>query len=362
MALPPLHRALAELVRIPSVSGEEGAIAEQVCTRLDAAGVSFERDADNNITAFLGPEGDDPLCLCGHLDTVPAGVGWDHDPLEPRVADGVMTGLGVSDMKAGLALMLDAVTWDLGEPVVLAFIANEEEGTHEDPDGVTPFLARYRPRAAVVLEPTVVGDRLLVEAGCQGDLVARYVFEGRAAHSSRPELGDNAITKAVRLMAQVERRATGLLSIPLHSGMTADPSLAVTLVDAGIRSNVIPDRATVTVNRRVAPVEDMDVVMEGLAALGPAEFPMMCPGYILAVDDPFLGEVLAAVNAVQGRAKPYCSRGYSDTAMFAAAGIPVVSLGPGILTACHEPNEPCVLADLDRCKAALQRLLGGAAR
>lgn len=362
MALPPLHRALAELVRIPSVSGEEGAIAEQVCTRLDAAGVSFERDADNNITAFLGPEGDDPLCLCGHLDTVPAGVGWDHDPLEPRVADGVMTGLGVSDMKAGLALMLDAVTWDLGEPVVLAFIANEEEGTHEDPDGVTPFLARYRPRAAVVLEPTVVGDRLLVEAGCQGDLVARYVFEGRAAHSSRPELGDNAITKAARLMAEVERRATALRPIPLHSGMTADPSLAVIIVDAGIRSNIIPDRATVTVNRRVAPVEDMDMVMEGLATLGPAEFPLVCPGFVLPEGDAFLEEMLDACRRTLGYAQPYCSRGWGDSAEFAAAGVPAVSLGPGTLSACHEPNEPCVLANLDRCKAVLQRLLGGIAR
>ncbi|MDP6626432.1 MAG: M20/M25/M40 family metallo-hydrolase [Methanopyri archaeon] len=361
MVLPPLHRALAELVRIPSLTGEEAAIADHVCARLDGAGVSFERDAENNVTAFLGPEGDDPLCLCGHLDTVPAGMGWDHDPLEPRVTDGVMTGLGVSDMKGGLALMLDVVTWDLKEPVVLSFVTNEEEGTQEGTDGVTPFLARYRPRAAVVLEPTVVDGRLMVEAGCQGDLVARYVFEGRAAHSSRPELGDNAITKAVRLMAEVERRATGLRPIPLHSGMTVNPSLAVTIVDAGIQSNVIPDRATVTVNRRVAPVEDMEDVMEGLAALGPAEFPLVCPGYVLPEGDVFLGEVLDACRRTLGYARPYCSRGWGDTAEFAAAGIPAVSLGPGILRACHEPNEPCMLADLDRCKAVLERLLGGAA-
>ncbi|MDP7080263.1 MAG: M20/M25/M40 family metallo-hydrolase [Candidatus Undinarchaeales archaeon] len=362
MALSPLYRALAELVRIPSVSGDEGAIADYVCVRLKDAGAVFERDADNNVIAFLGPDGDDPLCLCGHLDTVPAGKGWDHDPLEPRLADGVMTGLGVSDMKSGLALMLDAVTWDLEVPVVLAFITNEEEGTHEGSDGVTPFLARYRPRAAVVLEPTVVDGRLLVEAGCQGDLVARYVFEGRAAHSSRPELGDNAITKAARLMADVEHRANGLRPIPLHSGMTVDPSLAVTIVDAGIRSNIIPDRATVTVNRRVAPVENMDAVMEDLAALGPAEFPMVCPGYILPEGDAFLEEMLDVCRRTLGYAQPYCARGWGDAAEFTAAGIPAVSLGPGILRACHEPNEPCVLADLDRCKAVLQRLLGGTAR
>ena len=362
MALPSLHRTLAELVRIPSVTGEEGAIADHVCARLKDAGVVFERDADNNITAFLGPEGGDPICLCGHLDTVPAGKGWDHDPLEPQVADGVMTGLGVSDMKAGLTLMLDAVTWDLKEPVVLAFVTNEEEGTQEDPDGVAPFLARHRPRAAVVLEPTAVDGRVMVEAGCQGDLVARYVCEGRAAHSSRPELGDNAITKATRLIADVERRATELRSIPLHTGMIAHPSLAATLIDAGIRSNVIPDRATVTVNRRVAPVEDMDKVIEGLAALGPAEFPMVCPGFVLPENDAFLEEMLDACRDTLGYAEAYCSRGWSDATEFAVAGIPAVSLGPGTLSACHEPNEACVLADLDRCKAVLQRLLDRSAR
>ncbi len=357
MSLPPLHRTLAELVAIESISGNEVAIADYVCQKLERAGVNYERDELHNVTAFLGPEKGESLCLSGHLDTVPAASGWEQDPWKPTVADGVMTGLGVSDMKSGLALMLDIIDWDLSRPVILAFSTNEEGGVEGQVDGVVDFLERHRPDTALILEPTAVGEHIYVSPGCQGNVAVKFALEGRAAHSSRPERGDNALYKAAHLVAEVERLAAELKPVPLHSGMEALPVMAVTMLSGGVRHNVIPDRADVTVNRRVSPTEDMDDVVAGLKGLGPCSTAEYRGPYLLPTDDPFFSKVMAASDKVLGYADPFFFRGWVDSSLFAAAGIPAVTFGPGTQGVGHGPGESCILANLDKCREVLKELL-----
>src|SRR6266567_698085 len=97
---------LTEFVGTPSVSGNEGPLADRIAEILRESGVDAQRPA-RNVLARRG-EGSPCLLLNSHLDTVPAVEGWSADPWTPRIADGRLTGLGSSDAKASVSSMLEA--------------------------------------------------------------------------------------------------------------------------------------------------------------------------------------------------------------------------------------------------------------
>ena len=179
------------------------------------------------------------VLLGGHLDTVPA------QGNRPGRRDGErVIGLGASDMKGALAVMIELVRDGL--PFGALFFGREE--LPFDESALTPLLARHplSPELAVMMEPT---DNAL-HAGCLGNVNATWTFRGVSGHSARPWFADNAITRA----------AAGVTALAAHDpephdfdGLEFVEVASVTKIAGGIAMNVIPGEATAHVNYRYAP-------------------------------------------------------------------------------------------------------------
>ena len=178
------------LVNIPSESRSEQAAAAWVEREVPLP-VSWRQG--ETLFYATARRTDAPLVvLAGHLDTVPA-----QGNLPGRIVDGWVEGLGASDMKGGIAVMVELARWlaadapALGADVGLLFFPREE--LPQEASALPAFFAGcaavHEAELVVVLEPT---DNE-VHAGCLGNLNAELVFAGESAHSARPWAGVNAV-------------------------------------------------------------------------------------------------------------------------------------------------------------------------
>ncbi len=202
----------------------------------------------------------------GHLDTVP----YQGQP-PAHIADGRVNGVGASDMKSGLAVMahlLDDSDVANGPFDVVGVFYDREEGPAAD-NGLEPTLDAFpwlgEADFAVVMEPT----DLELQLGCQGVLNATVTFNGRSAHSARPWLGENAVTKAGEWLAMLHHRAPEPF---LVSGLEYLEVFSVTTAHGGIARNVIPPSFEINLNHRFPPcftVEEAEQRLREIA--GPAD-------------------------------------------------------------------------------------------
>ncbi|HTP15541.1 MAG TPA: succinyl-diaminopimelate desuccinylase [Streptosporangiaceae bacterium] len=333
-------RLAAQLVDVPSVSGEEAELADAVAAAL--AGLphlDIHRDG-NAVVARTGLGRPERVVLAGHIDTVPAAGN-----LPSRSQNGVLHGCGSCDMKAGVAVQLRLAA-RLTEPcrdVTYVFYDCEEAGAERN--GLLR-LSRRRPDLlgadfAVLLEPT--GG--VVEGGCQGTLRARVVASGQRAHSARSWMGRNAIHEAGAILDVLRRYAARM---PEVDGLTYHEGLNAVAVAGGVAGNVIPDECVVTVNFRFAP--------DRSAQQAAAYLREVFSGFDVQVIDaaggarPGLADPAAAsfVRAMGGR--PRAKLGWTDVARFAALGIPAVNYGPGDPELAHTPGEHVELAAVRACE------------
>ena len=223
-----------DLMAVPSLSGQEAALADVVEKTLGASSwLQVERIGDNVVARTeIGRR--QRLVLAGHLDTVPPGGNE-----VPRLDGDTLWGVGASDMKGGLAVMLDLAT-TVSEPAVdvtWCFYAREEIGRE---DSGLLELWTQRPDllagdAAVLGEPTSA----LVEAGCQGTMRLRIVLRGVRAHTARPFTGRNAIHRLAPLLQRVVEWPGREVVL---DGCTYAEQLQVVSVEGGVAGNVVPTR------------------------------------------------------------------------------------------------------------------------
>jgi succinyl-diaminopimelate desuccinylase len=342
----------AALIDVPSESHHEEALADQIEDRLRALPhLEVERVGPNLVARTrLGR----PLrvVLAGHTDTVPA-----NGNATARIEGDVLWGLGASDMKGGLAVML-ALAEAVPSPsvdVTYVFYAGEEVAAVHNGLG---HLMRDRPEllegdVAILGEPT---DGT-IEAGCQGTLRLEVTVRGARAHTARPWMGRNAIHRlgeVLRAVSSFEERA------PVIQGCQYREALQAVLVSGGVATNVVPDEATVTINRRFAPDRtEAEAEAEVRALLAPVlddgdevrvvdSAPAAPPG----LDHPVL-KALVERHQLPVEAK----LGWTDVARFAATGIPACNLGPGDPTLAHAADERVERASLDRSYAVLHAIL-----
>jgi succinyl-diaminopimelate desuccinylase len=299
---------------------------------------------------------DRPLVLlAGHLDTVPA-----QGNEKPRLDHGRLFGLGSTDMKAGLAVMLElAATLSAAEARFdLAYVFYECEEIAFEKNGLrrlwteAPWLAQAD--LAILLEPTDCA----VELGCLGSINAEYTAIGRAAHSARPWLGENAVYKALPFLeklASMEPRPVTL------AGVTYQETLQVTKLAAGIGRNVVPERLVFNVNRRFAPHRRPEDAVEELRALTPPGFEFhlvdVSPPAPPSADRALVAEFLERFG-LERRAK----QAWTDVAQFTERGVPAFNFGPGVPELAHRPDESVPVANLDRAYRVLRTFLSAEAR
>ncbi len=345
-----LHETLGWLVDIESVTGNEGrictAISERLLPRWGLDGVA----RIGNSVVVGRPTGRPLLTLFGHTDTVPVqGNG------AARVEGDRMYGVGTSDMKAGLAVMIhlleDAEVVGGPYDVVGVFYDKEEGPAHEN--GLEDVLDRVpwleESALAIVTEPT----DLRLELGCNGLLNADVVFTGTAAHSSRPWLGDNAVTKAGEWLAAMHRREPEPVEV---RGLWYAEVFSVTKAAGGIATNVIPATFTVNLNHRFPPIYEREAAEARLRQVAAAADEVMvkdfAPPGLIPEDNPHLDrleQVLGAETAAK--------QGWTDVARLSARGVPAVNFGPGDPSVAHQAGEFVVLERLDRAFAGLKAFL-----
>lgn len=282
-----------------------------------------------------GAPGPGKVLLVGHLDTVPA-----QGDFGAKIVDDRLYGLGATDMKGGLAVMIHLIE-DLGpEQVACVFYAGEE-GPFDGND-LGPILEEVawlrEAGAAFVMEPT---DRE-IQFGCQGAINARVSFVGAAAHSARPWLGENAITKATGFLKMI-----GSAEPELHvvGGLEFHEVMSITRASGGVANNIIPSEFTANVNYRFAPdrslADAIDRLRKICAKADGFEISDSAPSGAVDIDHPMftrLQEVTGA--ATSGK------QGWTDVAQLSAAGIPAVNFGPGEGSLAHRPGESVRLDDL----------------
>lgn len=340
----------AHLVDIPSVSGGETRLADEVEAVLrEHPHLSVERDGDA-VFAFTNTGREHRVVIAGHLDTVPVA-----DNLPSRREGDRLFGCGTSDMKSGLAVMLRLAT-SMTEPhhdVSWLFYDNEEtDAAHNGLGRVSRNAPRWlQADLAILMEPT----SNQVEAGCQGTMRALVLATGRRAHSARSWLGSNAIHEAgevlTRLAAYQERRV-------VIDGCEYREGLNAVRIEGGVSGNVVPDRCTVTINHRFAPdrteAEALAHVQEVLAGFE-CVLTDSAPAALPRLAEPAAAEFVAAVGGT-----PQAKLGWTDVARFAALGIPAVNFGPGDPNLAHTREEHVDLPRIAECERMLRGYLSGA--
>jgi succinyl-diaminopimelate desuccinylase len=335
-----LARRTLELVDIPSESREEAEILDHVRDLMDGRPAPLVLDTGSAL--LYGPERPG-VVLAGHVDTVPA-----QDNRPGRISGDAVHGLGASDMKGGVAVMLElaATRADLG----YLFFAREELPVSESalPEVLAAAQGVREAELVIMLEPT---DGAL-EVGCLGNLMAELRWAGVAAHSARPWTGDNAIDHAVRGLADL----VGLAPRPVRLGVAAYREvLSLTGLRAGVARNVIPGEAVADVNFRYAPDRTPQEAERRLDELvgdfGELRVVSNAPPAPAPLDNPQV-ERLKRAGAGPVRAK----QAWTPVAEFAAHGIPAVNFGPGDPSLAHKADERVAADALVGCYDILSAL------
>jgi succinyl-diaminopimelate desuccinylase len=301
------------------------------------------------------------LCLTGHLDVVPTGnAPWNRDPFAGDLDGDRIHGRGASDMKSGVAAIVIAALASAhrlpGSPgLVLVLTAGEETGC----EGALDLARRGvlgRAGAIVVGEPTSNAAFI----GHKGCLRFRCISKGVTAHSSMPELGDNAIYKAARVIGALERFDFG---VPEHPIM-GRPTLVVSQIQGGMNINSVPDCTEIAVDVRTVPDQDLDELRALLqSAVGPdarIESIIEVPSMFSNAADDWIQSVLARVRDIANitpdtRTAPY----FTDGAVLRPAygEPPTVILGPGEATMAHQTDEYCLASRVAEAAAIYERLI-----
>ena len=337
----------ASLVDVPSVSGGESRLADEVETALKAVDhLVIERDGDA-ILARTDLGRAKRIVIAGHLDTVPVA-----DNLPARRDGDKLFGCGTSDMKAGLAVMLRvaATLHDPRHDVNWLFYDNEETDAARNGLG---RVARNTPDwlkadLAILMEPTA--NR--IEAGCQGTLRVLVVVPGKRAHSARSWLGDNAIHRAGEVLSRLAAYEARRVTI---DGCEYREGLNAVRIEGGVSGNVVPDRCTVIVNFRFAPDRDEAQALEHVQeVLEPFECVPTdsAAGALPRLNEPAAAELVAAIGG-----EPQAKLGWTDVARFAALGIPAVNFGPGDPNLAHTREEYVEIPRIAECERLLRTYL-----
>lgn len=349
------ERAL-ELVRIPSVIGDERALADHVeaWARRHFAPREVLRVGHS---LLLGPAVDPrpTVLLVGHLDTVPA----HPESRAPGVDGDRLYGLGSSDMKGALAVM-QALAEALPRatlPVNLRLVLYEREEGPFLESGLGPLFAaapELRQAAfAIALEPTDGA----VQVGCVGSLHATLRFEGQAAHSARPWQGKNAIHAASGVLGDLARRER----VPVVSGgHTFFEVMSATLAKGGRARNVVPEHFEVNVNYRFAPGKSLEAAKADVEALVAGRcavtFTDLAPSGRVCADNAYF----QALERLSGRPAE-AKQAWTDVARLSEWGVDAVNYGPGETAQAHQRDESASVAALQRAYDVLERLLTGKA-
>lgn len=357
-----LTQDVAELTRdlldIFSVSSDEKRIADAVEKQLTSLEhLSVTRDGDS-IIARTNWGKDKRIVLAGHLDTVPlpqveGSLGTVPSQWVEEDGEKVLYGRGATDMKGGVAvqLALAAALTDAHYDITYVFYDHEEVAS--ELSGLARLMRNHESLLtdadfAVLLEPT----NGTIEGGCNGTMRFWIHAHGKASHSGRSWVGENAIHKMADVLGRLATYEAQTYDV---EGLAFREGLNAVQIEGGITGNVIPDHSKVHINYRFAPNKTLDQAI--------AHVENVFEGYELEFVDkssaarPGLDADLSRslIESVGQEPKP--KYGWTDVARFSEIGIPAVNFGPGDALLAHTDNEHVSAEAIRECYRALHQWL-----
>ncbi|MCB0314525.1 MAG: YgeY family selenium metabolism-linked hydrolase [Calditrichaeota bacterium] len=366
---------LREIIAIPSMSSEEGAVIERI--REEMARVGFEETRIDGLGNLLGRIGSGPrvLVIDSHCDTVDVGNPdlWKVDPFQGDMRDGVIYGRGACDLKGGLASSVYAgkILRQVGVPddVTLWVSCTVQE---EDCDGLCwKYIIEeenFRPDAVLLTEPTNCN----IYRGQRGRMEIKVQTEGLSCHGSAPERGVNAVYKMAPIIREIEA---------LNERLKDDPFLGKgTVTISEIKSTspslcAVADSCTIHLDRRLTAGETIETALAEIRALPAFQqagakvwleeyrtpsytgkvFPMekYYPTWVLEEDHPVLAAAVASYRNLFDR-EPLVDKWTFSTngiATMGLHGIPTFGFGPGLEEHAHSPYEQITTDHLVRAMA-----------
>ena len=358
---------LASMVRVNSVNpayGDDGSEANMVPLVHEffrSRGIeTFEQEVfpgRHNVIARLPGKTSRKLVLEAHTDTVSI-KGMSTAPFDPFIENGRMHGRGSVDDKAGLAAMMHAVASLKADGIVppcevwLAAVVDEEFSYR----GVVKLCEGLLADAAIVAEPTEM--RAVIAS--KGVLRWRITTRGKAAHSSKPHLGNNAISHMSRLVLALEAE-NARLAATTHP-LLGPGTISVGVIKGGVQVNLVPDECSIEIDRRLLPGERAADVLRFYQGLL-NDLKVKHPGFDAVMEDPplLVDEALdtpASEVVVQQASVVLASMGLngepcgvpfgSDASKLSRAGIPTIVFGPGSIDQAHGADEWVELAQVEQ--------------
>lgn len=367
--VPALNALLADLVRIDSINPDliAGAAGEQkvatfiaewaISAGLEAIVQPVEPGRPNVIVIARGSGAGKTLMLNGHSDTV--GTTGMHRPLSAHIEGTQLYGRGAYDMKAGVAASLIAArrakALRLGGDVIVTLVVDEEVAS-KGTQAIIHELGRWRPDAVIVTEPT----EMQLAIAHKGFVWFDIETFGVAAHGSRPQLGVDAIIHMGKVLAGLEQLDRQLRAKPGHDYLGSG-SVHAGLIQGGQELSSYPAYCKLQLERRTLPSESVDNVQAQLQAILDAcmhedkSFKarltrgLAREAFEIAEDTAFVQLCRQQLAQVTGQAAAIGGVSFwADSALFAAAGLPTLLLGPTGAGA-HAAVEWVDLDSVQRC-------------
>lgn len=352
-----------DLIDIRSESAEDGEeeVSKYISAYLKEIGIksktiSFGKHRSNVVAEIGDGEG---LMLNGHTDTVPIG-----DPSKwkcgtsARMANGRIYGRGASDMKGSIAAILAALgTARLREPkrrLLLAFVGDEERNL----EGSKCLLSRHKSlfngvRWGVIAEPT----DLLICIAQKGIVEFSITVAGKAAHSSQPWLGRNAITdtaKAIDALSMLQSQ------FKVHDHMLGTGTINIGRVSGGVAANVIPEKCNLEADRRLVPGENLQTAINEIkVALERVRirYKMHVTLSQMPYSLPRNSFIARYLKSLTGRAFAGVY-GYTEARLYKdMANIDCAVFGPGTTKGIHGPNEFVRVSNLEKGTMYYSRII-----
>lgn len=357
-----LTSLLTELVQCPSVNPGsvssteppygEGRLVDLLAARLKPTGaeITFQEVYPGRSNLLASWKGRDPsrtVILDTHADTV-SHLNMICDPFGAEILGGRLYGRGSCDDKGPMAAMILAVeaalkSGTLASNVIFTATCNEENGAT---GAMRIAETGIRADLCIAAEPT----ELRIITRHKGVLRARITLCGKACHSSSPSAGKNAIYAAAQVVTKLEQMAANLTSQPPDPELGA-PTLAVCTIQGGTAVNVVPDKCSIEVDRRLIPSEDgasVKAALEGCIEEACTDIPwanphiewtQYYPSIATEPGDPGVLAMEKAVKAVTGKSEIAAVPFGTNAGFYAQKGIPCVVFGPGSISDAHTNNE-----------------------
>lgn len=334
---------LQSIIRTPSLSRQEDAVADLLEKFIKAHGLPVERIGNNLLILDKKRYSNEPtLLLNSHIDTVKPVNSWSEDPYGAKLEKDVLYGLGSNDAGASLICLL-LTTIELFDklPFNLAFCASAEEEVSGQ-NGISLVLKQYdKFDLAIVGEPTgmqpAVAEKGLMVLDCQ--------TTGVAGHAARKE-GVNAIYKAITEIAWFKD-----FTFPKISPFLGPVKMSVTQVEAGSQHNVVPDKCSFVVDIRgngcYTNEELLEIIKANTNCVVKARSTRLNSSQ-LNTEHPFYKHLIS-----QGY-KPFGSPTLSDQALM---GFPSIKLGPGESARSHTANEYIKVSEIEHALISYKKLI-----